>query len=446
MRREKRDSRRDRTPAWKQASYARLKAGVLARSRIPDFHVLTGNVGGEYVAITAPSHCCNRSRKIKFAQGELTGVAVAVETGAIPALDDLAGTRRDFAVPSRDRRRSSRVPPVRLASRRGRPRARRCGCADLVLPAGRHKPRRKQETRQLNKQSRPPGPPPRGGAVPTSRPSPRTGQVGRGPFHHAGIGAGRRPGPRPWRTAGWGPCGDTSGRSFPGREAGPARGGLARVARTDLLKCLENAVAQKRRPAGEAVRRGWRPARRRRRPGRSLAAGRRLLGGHVRAACRGRSPRARSASGPVRLCPPQARGQAEVGDLGTEVGSGAAKIRHRPFRVTLTRDHSIRLSRMFAGLRSRWTMPCSWAWCMARASVSTRRPPSRAGQWRPVERVLRGCRRRRTPGEVRLAVVLADLVDLHDVGVLQAGRRPRPRCGSVRSSRGAGVRRRPGSS
>ena len=32
--------------------------------------------------------------------------------------------------------------------------------------------------------------------------------------------------------------------------------------------------------------------------------------------------------------------------------------------------------------------------------------------------------------EERQAVVLADLVDLHDVRVLQAGRRPRPRCGS----------------
>ena len=78
-------------------------------------------------------------------------------------------------------------------------------------------------------------------------------------------------------------------------------------------------------------------------------------------------------------------------------------------------------SSTLAGFRSRWMTPFSWAACIARASVSTSarrllRRQRRAGEL-PVQAAA-GAELQREEGQ---AVVLADLEDLHDVGVLQAG-------------------------
>ena len=78
-------------------------------------------------------------------------------------------------------------------------------------------------------------------------------------------------------------------------------------------------------------------------------------------------------------------------------------------------------SRTLPGFRSRWTMPSRCASATARASASINSAARRAGQGVP------SSRRSRLPPSTILqleegqAVGLADVVDLHDVGVLQAG-------------------------
>ena len=100
---------------------------------------------------------------------------------------------------------------------------------------------------------------------------------------------------------------------------------------------------------------------------------------------------------------------------------------------------------MLAGFRSRWTMPRSWAACMARARVSTRPAASRAGQRRAVQSLRQAAAGAVFQGEERQAVVLADLVDLDDVGMLQAGDGLGLGAEAVQFL-GAGDRRRPGPS
>ena len=78
-------------------------------------------------------------------------------------------------------------------------------------------------------------------------------------------------------------------------------------------------------------------------------------------------------------------------------------------------------SRTLAGFRSRWTIPrrCASATARASASTSVGGPPRRPG--RAVEPLVQAAAVDELQREVRQAVGLADLVDLHDVGVLQAG-------------------------
>ena len=66
----------------------------------------------------------------------------------------------------------------------------------------------------------------------------------------------------------------------------------------------------------------------------------------------------------------------------------------------------------------------------AREPSRSARPPAAAGQGVPSSRSVEAAAVDEFQREERQAVGLADLVDLHDVGVLQAGRRPRPRPGS----------------
>ena len=93
-------------------------------------------------------------------------------------------------------------------------------------------------------------------------------------------------------------------------------------------------------------------------------------------------------------------GQAEVGDLGPPSRSAGR----------------------CPGFRSRWTMPAWWASCIARARVSTiaaARVPAAACSRCDSE----GAAFDELQGEERTAIVLADVVDLHDIGMMQAGNR-----------------------
>ena len=78
---------------------------------------------------------------------------------------------------------------------------------------------------------------------------------------------------------------------------------------------------------------------------------------------------------------------------------------------------------MFAGFRSRWTTPRSWAWWTARASVRTSSAASRGGWGSPFKSVGERSAFDQFQGEERLAVVFADLEDLDDVRVLELGGR-----------------------
>ena len=80
------------------------------------------------------------------------------------------------------------------------------------------------------------------------------------------------------------------------------------------------------------------------------------------------------------------------------------------------------VSRTLAGFRSRWMIPASWATCTAWARVTSagglagrlRRSGQRLGEAAAIEQFER---------EERPAVLLADVVDLDDVRMPQAGDR-----------------------
>src|SRR3954463_3941588 len=81
-------------------------------------------------------------------------------------------------------------------------------------------------------------------------------------------------------------------------------------------------------------------------------------------------------------------------------------------------------NRMFAGFKSRWTMPCSWAWWTASASwrISSAGPGGAGGRLGRARGGGAAAADRAAPpsagdifqGEKRPAVALAHLVHLHD--------------------------------
>ena len=175
-----------------------------------------------------------------------------------------------------------------------------------------------------------------------------------------GSGAGRRPGPRRWRSARRAPSRGTSGRSSPGRAAPAAASATAAPAPASAPGPACRAPSRPGTAAGpsglvEDGPQGVHVGRRADRPPFALAPG--LLGRHV-------AGRADDRAGRRQVAARRRAGEAEVGDLG---GSSAARSLPDCRQPTVGPLDS----RTFAGFRSRWTMPCSWAWCTARASVST---------------------------------------------------------------------------
>ena len=80
-------------------------------------------------------------------------------------------------------------------------------------------------------------------------------------------------------------------------------------------------------------------------------------------------------------------------------------------------------SRMFDGFRSRCRMPRWCAWCTARATVATSRAAAAGSARSPASRSARLGAVDQLHAEVVPAVVLADLVDRHDLRVVQVGDR-----------------------
>ena len=76
---------------------------------------------------------------------------------------------------------------------------------------------------------------------------------------------------------------------------------------------------------------------------------------------------------------------------------------------------------MFDGLTSRWTTPCSWAYCRASATAAISSAASRSGGRPARQQVGQGHALDELADQVGHAVVLADLVDRHDRRVPQLG-------------------------
>ena len=197
------------------------------------------------------------------------------------------------------------------------------------------------------------------------------------------------------------PCAGTSGRSSPGRAAPCAfsRDGGTGSCVTHLLQRLRRRLGPERRPAREQLVED------------------RPQGVDVR----GRPDRARAGPGPARgpcssASPPRRRS--------ASAPASPSRRRARPKSVTLGVPSAV--SRTLAGFRSRWTIPPLVRRLRRRrpASPPARRPAGPAegvagdalGQAAALDEL---------HGEVRPAVELADVVDLHDVGVPQAGHRLR---------------------
>src|SRR5262249_55960486 len=101
------------------------------------------------------------------------------------------------------------------------------------------------------------------------------------------------------------------------------------------------------------------------------------------------------------------------------VGPAPTSSLARPKSVTLGSPSLV--SSTLPGVKSRCTIPCRWAWWMARATASTNwaaRPP---GQGVPSSARARLPPSTYSRGEVETALVLAGVINLDDVGMLQAG-------------------------
>ena len=173
-----------------------------------------------------------------------------------------------------------------------------------------------------------------------------------------------------------------------------------------------------------AARTGWPPGRRRRPPGR-----------------------------PALPCPPPAPGPCSWACPGSRPVWRLA----RPSSSRLARPKSVILGVPSARPAGRWPASGRGGRCRAGGRSGRPAPASRpaaaasaaAAACRPASRP--GCRPRRTPARRGLAVVLADLVDLHDVGVLQPGHglglhpEARQSSGGRAAPRGSSSARRPGS-
>ena len=91
----------------------------------------------------------------------------------------------------------------------------------------------------------------------------------------------------------------------------------------------------------------------------------------------------------------------------------------RPKSVILGMPSAV--NRTLAGLRSRWTIPASWAAWTARASVTISSAACRPGWGVPAEPVGEAPAFEQLQRHERQAVDLADVVDLDDVGVPEPG-------------------------
>ena len=155
---------------------------------------------------------------------------------------------------------------------------------------------------------------------------------------------------------------------------------------------------------------------------------------------RGRPDRAASRPGPARgPC-------SSASPAGPRSGSAPARSssrRARPKSVILGVPSAV--SRTLAGFRSRWTIPPRCAASTASASVASSAAASRAGRGVPASFWARLPPSTILHREVRPAVQVADVVDLHDVRVPQRRHRLAPRAGSAPAPP-AGRRGRPGAS
>ena len=110
-----------------------------------------------------------------------------------------------------------------------------------------------------------------------------------------------------------------------------------------------------------------------------------------------------------------------------------------PKSVILGAPDSVK--RTLAGFKSRWMIPREWAAWIARASTATSSAARRAGWGVPARSAGQALPLDEFERQVRPPFVLADLVDLHDMGMLEAGDRLRLAPEAVElSGRGVGTR------
>ena len=105
----------------------------------------------------------------------------------------------------------------------------------------------------------------------------------------------------------------------------------------------------------------------------------------------------------------------------------------RPKSRILTWPRSV--TKMFAGLMSRWMIPLLWAAQSASAISVAHSITSSSGSGLPRDVMLKRRAFHKLHGNKRLAVLRVDLVDRADVGMIQRGRRTRLSAKSFESLR-----------
>ena len=87
----------------------------------------------------------------------------------------------------------------------------------------------------------------------------------------------------------------------------------------------------------------------------------------------------------------------------------------------MTRGLPFWSSRMLPGFRSRWITPRWWAYSIASATFTISSAASRGGSGPSARRWREALPLDEAHAEVMLALVLADLVDRHDAGMVEVG-------------------------